>query len=947
MGSLGFYGGLSWCYAAWSKTLQLPITKPSLSRLQLTANRSSMKNLLPAILLFLSPSIAGAQIHIGFHNAADTSAAMAPGTAPLAQGSVVDTSTATWNAVTRSGAYSFSNLPLTSADATASGAKLSGNTGFTNANTNGWATRNKDSVMMEGWYGFKGAESLKVSSLPAAYTGKFHVIVYGDSNDLSRTMSYTIGGTTKTIQDSANFSGTFSAGENYVVFTGLTGSSFTLTGNAAAATRSCVNGISIIPGDPLPPLAIQSFTASKLYVSPGTPVTLTWETLGADSVEISPAIGTVTGTSKEVNVTETTTYTLTARRGAATATAKLRVGAGPARPNILIFLADDMGAMDTQVPFATDASGIPVVMPLNQRYRTPAMIDLAKTGMKFTSAYACTVCSPTRTSLMSGLNSTRHHVSTWTALSTPQDTGDPVNTHNRLPPTDWKKAGIEPNSKLLPRLMQNAGYRTISVGKGHFGPNSEPISDPRAIGFDVNIAGSGLGGPGSYLGTQNFVKSNPAYQVPGLSAYHGQDIFLTEALTQEMSAQIDKAKTDEIPFFAYMSHYAIHATFEDADKRFTANYPTLSGYEKNFATLVEGMDRSLEDLVKQLNTLGIAENTLIVFLGDNGSDSPIPLGPTQNGPCAPYRGKKGFAYEGGSRVPMLVSWAKRNPNNPFQQALPIPAESITTDMVEVWDVMPTILHAAGLPPEPTPDAHDLVPYLRGEAGTHRPQEFVLNFPHSHEYEDYYALLRKDHWKLIYRYETGNYELFNLANDMSEQTNLANDPAQANRLMQLSRHLARQLKDLDAQPPRDRLAAGNPQTTLLTPNLPAVDSDDDGINDLIEDPNRNGLVDADETDSDNADTDGDGTKDGVEIRSGTDPLNSTSYFRVLPSIRPDGGLFLEWPSKPGATYRVEASHDLVTWPDVLASAYPAGAAATTEYDVGAPTPGARFFRVGLE
>lgn len=905
-----------------------------------------MKPLLSALSLFLVPAVTEAQIHIGFHNSATTAAAMAPGTAPLQQGTVVDTSTTTWNSVTNAAAYSFTNLPLQSANGSASGALLSGTTGFTGANSNGWAGKNKDSVMMEGWYGFKGTESLTVSNLPAAYSGRFHAIVYGDSNDTNRTMNYTIGGTTKTIQDNANFSGTFADGANFRVFSGLTGTSFTLTGNDAASSRSSVNGLSIIPGDPQPPLGIQSFTASQLYVTPGSPVTLSWQVTGADSVEISPAIGTVTGTSKQVNVAATTTFTLTARRATSSLTASVRVGTGPPRPNILIFLADDMGAMDTSVPFATDATGTPVVMPLNQRYRTPNMQTLASNGMKFTSAYACTVCSPTRTSLMSGLNATRHHVTTWTALATPQDTGDAVTSHNLIPPANWAKAGIDPNSQLLPRLMQNAGYRTIHVGKGHFGPNSEPIGDPRAIGFDVAIAGSGLGGPGSYLATQNFVKTNPAYQVPGLSAYYGQNIFLTEALTLEMNREIGGAVSAGAPFFAYMSHYAVHATFEDADPRFSANYPNLSGYEKNFATLVEGMDKSLGDLVARLDALGVAENTLIVFLGDNGSDSPIPLGSNQIGPAAPYRGKKGHAYEGGSRVPMLISWAKRNPNNPFQQALPIPAASRTRDMVMVWDILPTVLDAAGLPPAPTPDAHDLAPYLRAEPGTHRPQEFVLNFPHSHEYEDYYALIRQGDWKLIYRYKTNTYELFNLATDIGEQNNLAGDPAQATRLMKLSRYLARQLKGLDAQPPRDRLAAGNPETALLTPNLTTVDSDGDGIPDVTEDPNRNGLVDPGETDPDNADTDGDGTNDGAELRSGTDPLNGTSFFRVIPSIE-NGILNLVWPSKSGSTYRIKGSDDLQSWPFVLASSYPADPGTTTRFDVGAVGASHSFFRVGLK
>ena len=118
----------------------------------------------------------------------------------------------------------------------------------------------------------------------------------------------------------------------------------------ATSPRSAVNGISIIPGDPLPPLAIASFTADRGYVTPGETVTLSWSASGAESFELSPGIGPVAGTSAVVTPGTTTTYTLTARRGTESATTTVRVGAGPARPNLLRVLVDDMGAMETSVP---------------------------------------------------------------------------------------------------------------------------------------------------------------------------------------------------------------------------------------------------------------------------------------------------------------------------------------------------------------------------------------------------------------------------------------------------------------------------------------------------------------------------------------------------------------------------------------------------------------------
>lgn len=930
-----------------------------------------MKSYLIPILIALFPACfaqaaSPGEIFIAFHRDPATQDAMAPAVAPATQGTLVKTSTDTWNSfnnngVTTAGTYTIPSSALLASDGSASGATLSGTFGFSGVNGAAWSGQTKDGVMMAGWHGFKGTESITVANIPARFLSEgYTVYVYGDCDTTARTMAYTIGGTTKTIQDAGTFSGTFAEGVNYVAFTGLTASSFSITGNAAAASRSAVNGIRIVGNADLPPPlpTIASFTPSKAYVQPGQTMTFNWTVANATGVSINEGVGDVTsltvgGSGQKTFTPEgVKTYTLTATNASGSVTASTRVGVGPVRPNILVFLADDMGWQDTSVPFLHDASGNVVITPLNQRYRTPGMESLAANGMKFTTAYACTVCSPSRVSLMTGQNATRHHVTTWTNLTSPVDTGDAVTSHNLIPPSAWAKAGLPTGAPALPRLFADAGYRTIHVGKAHFAPNSETASNPLNIGFDEQIAGSGLGGPGSYLGTQNFVKSNPAHQVPGLEAYWGQDIFLTEVLTREMNQRIARTVGTGAPFFAYMSHYAVHATFEDGDPRFLANYPTLSGYQKNFATLIEGMDRSLVDIMAKLDELGVAENTLIVFLGDNGTDAPITMPANGIGPSAPARGKKGHAYEGGIRVPMIVGWAKRNSSNPLQQALPIPAASRTGDMVAIWDVFPTVLGAAGVPLTHKVDGCDLRPYLRGEAGTHRPQEFVLNFPHSHEYEDFYAIYRKGDWKLIYRYKTQSYELYNLATDFGEQTNLAGNSAYANQLMTLSRDFARALVAQDAQPPRDRLAAGNPETPLLVPaTYPAADTDGDGLPDITEDANRNGIRDAGETDSGNTDTDTDDAPDGAEIRLGLDPLDARSHFGLdLVPLVSEGNIQCQWPSKPGLLFRLETSSTLLSdsWSSATGGDIDAAAAGmTTATKVSLPPAGeTKFFRVRL-
>ena len=172
-------------------------------------------------------------------------------------------------------------------------------------------------------------------------------------------------------------------------------------------------------------------------------------------------------------------------------------------PNIVLFLVDDMGWQDTSVNFGTE------VTPLNRRYRTPNMERLAASGLKFTQAYACSVCSPTRVSLMTGLNAARHRVTNWTLKK--NATND--RPHPTLKFPKWNMNGLCPNpgvegtvhAKALPAFLKEAGYHTIHVGKAHFGATGTAGADPRGIGFDVNIGGHAAGGPGSYLESRTSV----------------------------------------------------------------------------------------------------------------------------------------------------------------------------------------------------------------------------------------------------------------------------------------------------------------------------------------------------------------------------------------------------------------------------------------------------------
>jgi len=463
--------------------------------------------------------------------------------------------------------------------------------------------------------------------------------------------------------------------------------------------------------------------------------------------------------------------------------------AEPARPNILFFLVDDMGTQDTSVPFFQDAGGDFVRTPLNERYRTPNMERLAAQGMKFTRAYACSVCTPTRVSLMTGMSSARHHVTTWTHPEVPQDTGNNEEEHLRAPA--WRQAGVDESDVTLPRLLRDAGYRTIHCGKAHFGCNGTFGGDPRDLGFDVNIAGHGAGGPGSYHGIHDFSAAwrggGHTWDVPGLEAYHGKDVFLTEALTLELKKEIESVVGEERPFFAYMAHYAVHAPFE-VDARFSANYPELEGKDLAFATMVEGMDRSLGDLLDHLEHLGVAERTLVFFYSDNGSDGPLNL---------PLRGKKGMRHEGGVRVPLIVAWAKVAPEEPLQAALSVPAGSVENDLVVCEDLFATVASVAGVELEHEIDGRDLTPYLRGLPGTHRPPQFLLHFPHGHNH-DFFTVYREGAWKVAYSYGPERWELFDLSVDPSEEHDLvAKEPKRA---LELARSMLARMKAVGAQLP---------------------------------------------------------------------------------------------------------------------------------------------------
>ena len=472
--------------------------------------------------------------------------------------------------------------------------------------------------------------------------------------------------------------------------------------------------------------------------------------------------------------------------------------ADAAKPNILFILADDMGWQDTSVPFA------PQRTHWNDRYHTPALERLAREGMKFTQAYTCTVCSPARVSLMTGQNEARHGVTEWTYLSGEASSTDLP--HPTLSPAPWNWNGLQPTPGLahsthaptIPALLKQAGYRTLHFGKGHLGAADTPGADPKVFGFDVRIGGRFAGGVGSYSGLKNFgakpIPDRP-WRAWDLDKYFGQDIHLTEALTLEAKREIRDAAAAKQPFFCYFAHYAPHTPITP-DERFAPKYRKagLDETEAAYASLLEGMDKSVGDLLSLLDELGLANNTIVVFTSDNGgvSHAHRSMAPphTHNSPLS---SGKGAHHEGGIRVPLLVRWP----------GLTAPASTNATPVI-IYDWLPTLLNAAGaaVPAPSTIDGRDLAAILRGHSDAAFDRPLVWHFPNfwgplsqpspvEGPGMGASSTIRRGDWKLIYYYTDQRYELFNLANDLSENNDLS--AQQPQRVRELAAELTSILK----------------------------------------------------------------------------------------------------------------------------------------------------------
>ena len=440
-------------------------------------------------------------------------------------------------------------------------------------------------------------------------------------------------------------------------------------------------------------------------------------------------------------------------------------------PNVVVFMVDDLGWQDVSHPFG------PEITPLNRRYHTPNLERLALRGTTFTDAYAASpVCTPTRTAFLTGRHPARTGITYWT-LHADRDTSA---AHPRLRNPPWRLQGLAEGDVTLPSIFERAGYRTVHLGKAHFGAIGTSGADPTRLGFETNIAGHGPGGPGSFYGIHDFGarkrqgKTGPSvWDVPGLDRYHGRDVHLTEVLAEEAVAEIRRSEDDPRPFLIHFAPYAVHAPIM-ANHRHLHRYAELHPREAAYATMIETTDAALGRILDTLDDLGLEDDTIVVFTSDNGGLSAHARGGPAHRHNAPLRSGKGSAYEGGVRVPLVIAGPSRLRMIGEGRRVSIP--------VSVIDLFPTLLELAGIemPIEhaPTVDGHALTKVLRTEGETdglqdrglawHMPHQWGASGPGIEPFTSY----RRGIWKILYFHDGPRVELYDLQTDLGEARDLA-------------------------------------------------------------------------------------------------------------------------------------------------------------------------------
>lgn len=429
-----------------------------------------------------------------------------------------------------------------------------------------------------------------------------------------------------------------------------------------------------------------------------------------------------------------------------------------ARPNVLFFLVDDLGWSDPGYAGS-------------RFYETPHIDQLARDGRVFTNAYApAPVCSPTRAAIMTGKYPVRTGITDY--IGAPQQAQWKRNTR-LLPPDYTTRLALE--EVTLAEAFREGGYSTYFAGKWHLGPEGYW---PENQGFEINFGGVDKGNPGKgYFAPYR----NPRLQ----DGPEGE--YLPERLARETVSFVRRQKESSRPFLIYHSFYLVHTPLlpkkeleekykvkkkasgledefktigEDVYDSSKERQARVSHSHPGYAAMVEALDNAVGSIIDALKEEGLYENTIIVFTSDNGGLSTSEGQPTGN---EPLRAGKGWPYEGGVKVPLIVRWPGGTGSG-----------SVSDQLVVSTDFYPTLLEAAGLPlrPKQHTDGISFVPVLKGKKGERH--EIFWHYPHyGNQGGAPYSAVREGNYKLIRFYEKGGYyELYNLEKDPSETTDLS-------------------------------------------------------------------------------------------------------------------------------------------------------------------------------
>ncbi len=458
------------------------------------------------------------------------------------------------------------------------------------------------------------------------------------------------------------------------------------------------------------------------------------------------------------------------------------------RPNFVFFLIDDLGWKDLGC-YGT------------KFYETPNIDKLAAQGMRFTEAYAaCPVCSPTRASIMSGKYPARTNTTDWFGAPQPGTAHQHWTRHKPLLPAPYEEKMALEEVTIAETLKQN-GYATFFAGKWHMGGEGFLPEDQ---GFDINKGGHHRGSPpGGYFSPFK----NPKLE-DGPEGRH-----LPARLADETVAFI-KAKQSE-PFLAYLSFYSVHTPLQsppDLTEKYQQKAERLpdegpvwgrEGERKVrlvqnhavYAGMIEAMDAAIGKVLDALESAGVAEQTIIFFMSDNGGLSTSEGHPTSN---VPLRAGKGWLYEGGIREPMIVKWP-----GVVRQG------STCEEPVISMDFYPTMLEMASIPflPRQHMDGKSMVPLLEGTS-TAEKRPLFWHYPHyGNQGGTPGAAVRLGDWKLIEFFEDGGVELYNLKQDVGEQNNLAE--TEPGKVLELVKLLHEWQQQVGARFPSKNPAAGDP------------------------------------------------------------------------------------------------------------------------------------------